>query len=135
MIKSHIGLNGTCTRNSPSLVHNPHMLMMKAFIQCKIRCTHGIPVSAVPWHSLLESIDLLVVVLFTEVELLNCGIFFKSTCLCVLLPCAKVFRSQLRLRKLSRLRPSIKCFSKIRCMCLEAPFVFGTMQDESTLSD
>ncbi|RWW62194.1 hypothetical protein BHE74_00030709 [Ensete ventricosum] len=49
----------------------------------------------------------------------------------VLLPHAKAFLPQFRLRKLSRFSPSIKCFSEIRCMCLEAPFVFGTIQDKS----
>ncbi|RWV93603.1 hypothetical protein GW17_00043932 [Ensete ventricosum] len=53
--------------------------------------------------------------------------------LCILLPRTKVFRSQLCLSQLSRPSSSIKCFSEIRCMCLEAPFVFGTMQDEEPM--
>ncbi|CAL9756335.1 unnamed protein product [Musa acuminata subsp. burmannicoides] len=64
-----MGLTGTCIRTFPLVEPSPHMLMTKVFIRCKIRCTPGRPASAVPWPSLLESIALLAVVLFTEVEL------------------------------------------------------------------
>ncbi|RWW34998.1 hypothetical protein GW17_00000215 [Ensete ventricosum] len=52
---------------------------------------------------------------------------FASSCL-VLRP----YDPQLYLRKLNHLSYSIKYICEVRCMCLEAPFVFGTMQDEST---
>ncbi|RZS15529.1 hypothetical protein BHM03_00047359, partial [Ensete ventricosum] len=38
-----MGLTGTCTGTSSSIVHSPHMLMTKAFIQCKLQCTHEDP--------------------------------------------------------------------------------------------
>ena len=63
-----MGLTGTYIRTFPLVEHSPHMLMTKVFIRCEIRCTHGRPASAVLWPSLLESIALLAVVLFTEVE-------------------------------------------------------------------
>ncbi|CAL9071031.1 unnamed protein product [Musa acuminata var. zebrina] len=62
-------LTGTCIRTFPLVEPSPHMLMTKVFIRCKIRCTPGRPASAVPWPSLLESIALLSVVLFTKAEL------------------------------------------------------------------
>ncbi|RZR76654.1 hypothetical protein BHM03_00001497 [Ensete ventricosum] len=56
-------------------------------------------------------------------------IFFKSTHFYILLPLPTLPQP------LRRLSSSVKCFSEIRCMCLEAPFIFNTMQDEYAPSE
>ncbi|RRT32138.1 hypothetical protein B296_00019366 [Ensete ventricosum] len=48
-----MGLAGTCTWTSSSVVYCPHMLMTKTFIQYKLRCTHeDLPLRYPGIHSL-----------------------------------------------------------------------------------